>query len=100
MRLYLLCIAVGLGISGAHLGSLGMDRHAALLFFFAAAVAWGRLLVRPLPSFAPDYNAKESACCPGELLVPMHSTDTKMCTGCKTERHWPLEPGQKRTFHR
>lgn len=43
-------------------------------------------------------DAKTSTCCPGELLVPMHSTDTKLCTGCKTERHWPLEPGQKRTF--
>lgn len=43
-------------------------------------------------------NCKPSSCCPGELLVPMHSTDTKMCTGCKTEKHWPLEPGQKRTF--
>jgi hypothetical protein len=30
--------------------------------------------------------------------VPMHSTDTKLCTGCKTEKHWPLEPGQKRTY--
>lgn len=43
-------------------------------------------------------NAKPSACCPGEHLVPMHSTDTKLCTGCKTEKHWPLEPGQKRTY--
>lgn len=42
--------------------------------------------------------AKPSTCCPGEHLVPMHSTDTKLCTGCKTEKHWPLEPGQKRTY--
>lgn len=42
--------------------------------------------------------AKPSTCCPGELLVPMHSTDTKLCTGCKTEKYWPLEPGQKRTY--
>jgi len=42
--------------------------------------------------------AKPSTCCPGEHLVPMHSTDTKLCTGCKTEKHWPLEPGQKRTL--
>jgi Lar family restriction alleviation protein len=46
----------------------------------------------------PGGDAKPSTCCPGSLLVPFHSTDTKMCTGCKTERHWPLEPGQKRTF--
>lgn len=43
-------------------------------------------------------NCKPSRCCPGELLVPMHSTNTKLCTGCKTEQPWPLEPGQKRTY--
>lgn len=42
---------------------------------------------------------KPSKCCPGELLVPMHSTDTKLCTGCKVEHPWNLEPGQKRTFN-
>lgn len=48
---------------------------------------------------AEDANCKASKCCPGELLVPMHSTDSKLCTGCKTERPWTLEPGQKRTFN-
>lgn len=52
---------------------------------------------RRAPVAAPA-AAKPSTCCPGEHLVPMHSTDTKLCTGCKTEKHWPLEPGQKRTY--
>jgi hypothetical protein len=43
-------------------------------------------------------NAKPSKCCPGAVLVPLHSTNTKICTGCKTEVPWPLEPGQKPTF--
>lgn len=43
-------------------------------------------------------NCKPSKCCEGELLVPMHSTNTKLCTGCKKEQPWPLEPGQKGTF--
>ena len=58
-----------------------------------AAAAWNRRA----PVTAPA-AAKPSTCCPGEHLVPMHSTDTKLCTGCKTEKHWPLEPGQKRTY--
>lgn len=55
--------------------------------------AWNRRA----PAAAPAAT-KPSTCCPGEHLVPMHSTDTKLCTGCKTEKHWPLEPGQKRTY--
>ena len=43
-------------------------------------------------------TAKLSQCCPGEHLVPMHGTNTKLCTGCKIEQPWPLEPGQKPTF--
>lgn len=43
-------------------------------------------------------TAKASTCCPGEQLIPMRGSDTKLCTGCKTEKHWPLEPGQKRTL--
>lgn len=43
-------------------------------------------------------TAKLSQCCPGEHLVPMHGTNTKLCTGCKTEQPWPLGPGQKPTF--
>lgn len=57
----------------------------------------GRLWNRRAPVTVPA-AAKPSTCCPGEHLVPMHSTDTKLCTGCKTEKHWPLEPGQKRTY--
>lgn len=59
----------------------------------ALITAWNRRA----PVAAPA-AAKPSTCCPGEHLVPMHSTDTKLCTGCKTEKHWPLEPGQKRTY--
>lgn len=59
----------------------------------AAARVWNRRAPVAVPA-----AAKPSTCCPGEHLVPMHSTDTKLCTGCKTEKHWPLEPGQKRTY--
>lgn len=45
-------------------------------------------------------NAKPSKCCRGEGLVPLHSTNTKMCLGCKTEYPWPLEPGQVPTFRK
>lgn len=45
-----------------------------------------------------DALCKPSKCCEGELLVPLHSTNTKICTGCKLEHPWPLEAGQKRTF--
>ena len=58
-----------------------------------ARALWNRRAPVAVPA-----AAKPSTCCPGEHLVPMHSTDTKLCTGCKTEKHWPLEPGQKRTY--
>lgn len=57
---------------------------------------WGIWNDRPTP--VPGAHCKPSRCCEGELLVPMHSTNTKLCTGCKTEQPWPLEPGQKRTY--
>ena len=53
-----------------------------------AVALWNRRAQVAVPA-----AAKPSTCCPGEHLVPMHSTDTKLCTGCKTEKHWPLEPG-------
>lgn len=59
----------------------------------ALITAWNRRAPTTVPA-----AAKPSTCCPGEHLVPMHSTDTKLCIGCKTEKHWPLEPGQKRTY--
>lgn len=43
-------------------------------------------------------NAKPSKCCPGEGLVPLHGSNSKICTGCKSEIPWPLEPGQVPTF--
>lgn len=58
-----------------------------------ARALWNRRAPVTVPA-----AAKPSTCCPDEHLVPMHSTDTKLCTGCKTEKHWPLEPGQKRTY--
>lgn len=36
---------------------------------------------------------KECSC--GGVLVPLRSTDTKICSDCKTVSDWPLEPGQK-----
>lgn len=58
-----------------------------------ACETWNRRSPNPGPG-----SAKPSDCCDGEYLVPLHSTDTKICTGCKTERNWPLEEGQRRTM--
>lgn len=99
MRLYLLCITLGLIGSAGATWLEGFHGHAVLLALGAGAVGYAGLQLlklSPVSEYGP--NAKPSACCPGELLVPMHSTNTKLCTGCKTEQPWPLEPGQKRTF--
>lgn len=60
------------------------------------AEAWRR--ANPGLMAAWDGAAKSSKCCEGEKLVPMHSTNTKICTGCKSEIPWPLEPGQVPTL--
>lgn len=99
MSLYLAMIASAL-LSSALLDFYRGATYSGLFLLICAAgaaVAWWSSPAEPKPTHR-DHNCKESTCCPGELLIPMHSTDTKLCTGCKTEQHWPLEPDQRRTF--
>lgn len=62
----------------------------------AQAVDHVEAMVRP--DKGRDGDAKLSKCCLGAVLVPLHSTNTKICTSCHVEYVWPLEPGQKPTF--
>ena len=102
MRLYLLLIMLGMTGTASHLVYAGLNTHALLVALcglsVSAALAFFRPDKRPTTWAEYGYNCKPSKCCEGELLVPLHSTNTKICTGCKLEHPWPLEAGQKRTF--
>lgn len=106
MRLYLALCVFGCAVTSAMVAYEGLFIHAAVLSMMGAGLLTALYLASMPPEPTPrpktwdeyGYNCKPSKCCPGELLVPMHSTDTKLCTGCKTEHPWSLEPGQKRTF--
>lgn len=39
--------------------------------------------------------------CPNcnDIMLPLHSTDEKICASCGNVIHWPLDEGQKKVFN-
>ncbi len=97
MRIYLLMCALGMLTSAADMLTRDVTGGAFFLFLLGFSTLFNAMFRKPKEDGVVGANCKESKCCPGELLVPMHSTNTKICTGCKIEQPWPLEPGQRRT---